>query len=808
MNKPQPVLSRKINRLPKQSPHHRKQISGVPQDNVLDLRKTNLAKRESDTVFPEHIKNETSLPIKPPVQSVGFFEKWRIKRQIEKQKKHEEVLQREKQIAQEKALQILASKNIVKKKEDPPAQPVKKEIIPEKKPEVKQLKTKNVSFGSGYRLRLSLKPLLGFVLVCAVMILPFASSAVYQRVTGLKSSVLSLSSSAVDNIKIGSELASEFNFEEAAIQFNNAFNNFEEAKNQINGLSQDFSPLIEAIPVKGEEFKSAKNLMNAASSLSSAGQDLTLAFDIFSKLDQNVLETVDKENPPRLTDIIVLGHTHLQPASEKIDQAADSLEEVDPDKLPADYKDQVVLLQQELPKINRSLKQVLSLSEAMLTILGHEEKKRYLVVFQNNRELRASGGFLGSFGMIDIEKGKVTKIDIPGGGTYDLNGALQAQVASPEPLHLLNPKWQIQDANWWPDWPTSAEKIEWFYNQSDGPTVDGVLALTPDVIEDMLAVTGPVDMTENYGVIIDENNFYDVVQKEAEKKYDETQESKKIIADMTPKLLDNLFALKGDNTLSVMQVFYNALREKNILLYFNDPILEEEMINLGWGGSIKETPRDYLSVINTNIGGGKTDKEIEEIINHESVIQEDGSVVDKLTVTRTHKGSANDEFANILNWDYVRVYVPEGSQLVSAEGFTQPDQKLFLDVPEEYDFDKDLKNISGNVYMEENTKTRINKEFGKTVFGNWISVNPGESVTYTITYKLPFKIDVDNLFNNTDTYSLLVQKQPGSFNSLFYTTLKMPDTYQIKWRYPDDFAGSFDSILDTDKYLGVVLAKQ
>lgn len=802
MNKPRSLLSRKINRLAKHPLYHQKQNIGVPHENILDLRKTKLAKQESEFVFPEHTKNETSLPIKPPAQSLGFFEQWKLKRQWRRQKKHEEARHKEKQLAQEKALQILASKNTPKKPE-----PVKREKVIEKEPEIKQTKSKKVSFGSGYKLRLSMKPLLGFVLVCLVMILPFASSAVYQKITSLKSSVLSLSAQAVDDIKIGSELAAEFNFEEAATQFNNAFNKFEEAKNQVNGLSQDFSPLIEAIPGKGEEFKSAKNLMSAASALSSAGQDLTLAFDIFSKLDKDVLETVNKEDPPRLTDIIVLGHTHLQPASEKIDQAVSSLEAVDPDKLPAEYREQVVLLKQELPKINRSLKQVLSLSEAMLTILGHDQKRRYLVVFQNNHELRASGGFLGSFGLIDIEKGKVTNIEIPSGGSYDLNGALQAQVSSPEPLHLVNPKWQIQDANWWQDWPTSAAKIEWFYNQSDGPTVDGVLALTPDVIEEMLAITGPIDMTENYGVIIDENNFYEVVQKEAEKKYDETTESKKIIADMTPKLLDNLFALKADNTLAVLQVFYNALREKNILLYFNDPLLEEEMINLGWSGSIKDTTRDYLSVVNTNIGGGKTDKEIEEIINHESAIQEDGFIIDKVTVTRTHKGSSGDEFANIMNWDYVRVYVPEGSVLISADGFKQPDQKLFLDVPEGYAMDKDLKQISGNVYMEENTKTRINKEFNKTVFGNWISVNPGESVTYSLTYKLPFKIDVDNLFNNTDTYSLLTQKQPGSFGSLFNTVLKIPDNYQIKWRYPEDFSGSFDTVLDTDKYLGVVLAK-
>jgi hypothetical protein len=110
--------------------------------------------------------------------------------------------------------------------------------------------------------------------------------------------------------------------------------------------------------------------------------------------------------------------------------------------------------------------------------------------------------------------------------------------------------------------------------------------------------------------------------------------------------------------------------------------------------------------------------------------------------------------------------------------------------------------------LEENTQMRINKEFNKTVFANWVSVSPGDSVTYSVTYKLPFKLSISGLMHKIDTYSLLVQKQPGSFNSLLHTELILPDNVKTKWHYPEDFDGSYDTVLNTDKYLGLVLEKQ
>jgi hypothetical protein len=181
--------------------------------------------------------------------------------------------------------------------------------------------------------------------------------------------------------------------------------------------------------------------------------------------------------------------------------------------------------------------------------LGKQMDKRYLLVFQNNAEKRASGGFMGSFAVVDMSKGEIKNILVPKGGTYDTEAGLSEKVVAPEPLWLLNPLWHLWDANWWPNWPTTAKKIEWFYEKSNGPTVDGVISLTPTVIERLLTVTGPIDMSKDYGVIISADNFWQVTQTFSEQKPQLTNEPKKIIGDLMTKLMEAIRFLIGEDLL-------------------------------------------------------------------------------------------------------------------------------------------------------------------------------------------------------------------------------------------------------------------
>lgn len=754
---------------------------GVPRSNIVDLR----SQVEVAPVVVAPLTAE-SAPVAPVQKIDQKIEKlsWRDKRRLAKTAKRQH---------------RTAEPAVIVKSDTPlPPPPIAAQPVPAKA-KLPQRAVRQSRHGQSFGH--IIKPVIGFALMSLLLVAPFASYAMYRQVSSVKTQVQGVSEAALAQLKVGTDSASSLDFASAATAFGSAAGDFHSAHDQLDSVNSVLTPILRVLPVAGSQFSSAENILVAGEQLSGAAEDVTKAFTILSQLTSQLSPDLTQQST---TDLLVTAHTALRPAVPRLEAANLALEHVDLATVPEQYRAAIQQAQATVPVVTGSLEQLMSLSETMLTILGNDSPKRYLVIFQNNREQRATGGFIGSFAMVDINKGKVSSIEIPGGGPYDLLGNQTAKVLAPQPLHYVNPYWEMQDANWWPDFPTSAKKIQWFYGKAGGPQVDGVITLTPDIIEHMLAVTGPIDMPE-YDVTVDQSNFYDVTQAQAERKYDDTRESKKFIADLTPRLLDKLFSLDAHNLLPVLQIFYNALNEKDILVFFNDVFLENDMRKLGWTGEVKQTNKDYLQVVDTNIAGGKTDAAITETIQHQADIQTDGSVIDTVTVTRLHDGATGDEFANVKNMDYMRLYVPQGSELISATGFSQPDPKLeLLATDASYLPDADLQTVSGVTLIDESTHMRTNTEFGKTVFGNWVITAPGDSSRVEIKYRLPFTVQPHGLLDPADSYSLLVQKQPGSFNPLLLTNITWPQNYSVQWSYPNTTA-SLNQTLKTDVFAGIVL---
>ena len=122
------------------------------------------------------------------------------------------------------------------------------------------------------------------------------------------------------------------------------------------------------------------------------------------------------------SDVFVAAHTAFRPVLPRLERANLALADVDVRTVPAEYVETVAAAQAAVPLVVASLEQLQQLSESLVTLMGQNEHKRYLVIFQNNRELRASGGFIGSFALVDINNGRVRSIEITGGGPYDLMG--------------------------------------------------------------------------------------------------------------------------------------------------------------------------------------------------------------------------------------------------------------------------------------------------------------------------------------------------------------------------------------------------
>ncbi len=352
----------------------------------------------------------------------------------------------------------------------------------------------------------------------------------------------------------------------------------------------------------------------------------------------------------------------------------------------------------------------------------------------------------------------------------------------------------------------------WFFERTGKTSVDGVLSLTPTVIEKLLEITGPIEMLASYNTVVDQDNFIRQAQYWAEVEYDrEENKPKKFIGDLLPTLLNKVFQTEPDHLMKVISVLVDSLTSRDLLFYFNDENVQQAIHDFGWDGAIRPAEKDYLYVVNTNIGGGKTDQVVDQFIEHQAHIKEDGSVVNAVTITRKHNGNPLDRWGGQANVSYIRLYVPRGSTLISAQGFTEIPAFRYQLPDSEAVVDSDLESIQGSAVIDEASQTRITNEFGKTVFGNWISLDPGEVVQATIVYSVPFTVAPDGLFDRTDTYQLLVQKQPGAINNYFSSEVFYDADYEVIWRTEgasfDSGAVRYISDLVKDLYFGFVIRK-
>jgi len=663
------------------------------------------------------------------------------------------------------------------------------------------------------------KQLAIFILLGAILILPLKVFSYFNIFTDIKGRVLGESEEAIISLQQAADAGGNFNFLGAASHFSQAADNFNEAQLVLT----NYSNLITI----------ANILPSKKAKLAATGRSLLMSGEIASEIGENLalaVGSLELDNPDTakpLTTRLKEFSYYTNIVQEKLNEFEKNISEVDEDVISAlkiNNQDKIIeqlkLLKTQVKIFKTGLNELAGLSGIMPIFLGDTADKRYLLIFQNNAEMRASGGFIGSYALVDFRQGEIKSIEVPGGGSYDLQGGLHKRVSSPEPLHLVSSLWEFQDSNWWPDWPTSAAKIQWFFENGWGSSVDGVIAIDTTFAERLLSIIGPIDMREKYGEIITSDNFYDVVQSQAERK--DTDTPKEIINDLANTLMAELpNRITSNNFFTIIKEIELLFLEKHILLNFNDEELQKFVINHGWEGEIKNTAGDYLSVVNTNIAGGKSDRKIRQAIEHTAEVMPDGSIIDTVIITRHHNGQKGEQYTGVRNVNYLRVYVPAGSELLEASGFSEPDAIFFDEPAEGAEIDPDIHFTENIAKIDEASGVKIYSEFNKTVFGHWTQVDPGQTINIRIKYKLPFKINSISENNSFFTslikgdeiinpYSLLVQKQAGSIETAFLGKLVLPSNMKIEWGTDDIIKNNGWEIKDSltqDKLWGVLVKK-
>ncbi len=653
------------------------------------------------------------------------------------------------------------------------------------------------------------RQLIAFALIIFVLLLPIRGLVLFGKLSKDKDRIWQLGQTGLFNLQSGAISASENYYDQASANFQQALANFEEIQSVLNEYEQWLLKTGELLPVVGKPLAVSKNLLSVGENISQA------ALILNTKL----------QSQSSLTDQIKFIQEQISKTLPYLTAAAEDIDDINISRLPKELQDYFTTLENYLPDMVISLDNLNQIFDVLLEVLGHGQEKRYLLLFQNNNELRATGGFIGSFALIDMYQGQIKNLEIPKGGSYDLTAGQTVKMKSPKALSLINPYFNIWDANWWSDFPTSAQKIEWFFANAGGSSVDGVIAVNANVLQDLLVITGPVYMPE-YEVTISSENVFKVLQEEVELNYDkELNQPKAIIAELAPKLLE-IILNSSDKHKEIVAALAQELATKDIQLYLNNKNIQEKVFEYGWSGSVLPASRDYLQVVSTNIGGGKTDKDIYQTIEHQAEIANNGEIINTIKITRTNRGSAGNILAGINggNVSYLRVHVPLGSEFISAAGFDSWPENYFQNVAEGTQSDDSIEQEE-NKMIDIASQTEIFSSLGKTVFANWVALAPGETQTVSLKYKLPFKLSIANQTVNNwwqtlltgdielDNYSLLVQSQSGDRNTVFNSSILLPSNLKVVWNKSsaeeqmsiNDHLVTFTDQLISDQYFGFIV---
>lgn len=670
--------------------------------------------------------------------------------------------------------------------------------------------------GGSFSRKAGRKHLAAFAAITAVILLVVSGASIFSKGMRIKETATRDGNAAYASLIDAKDGMKGRDFDAASLKFDEAYDRFSEISGDVDSLGK--------VLVESSRFVPFLSKLSTGSHLAEAGKDISrigsLSSDLIKTLDQ-VKNPLDSDGSVSYLDLFENSNRKVAEIASLMQDLEGNLEKVNIDDLPEGQRDRFSDLKRKIPSINSFLQSYLKENQIFVDVLGGNGPRKYLFLFQNNQEMRPTGGFIGTYAALDIFNGHIKRFVID--GIFNPDGQLREKIVPPAPIQKISANWSLHDSNWFPDFPTSAEKAMWFYEKTGGPTVDGVITMTPTVMQKLLGVTGPIEM-EDYGVTVDKDNFLETVQQEVEIDYDkDLNQPKKILADLAPKILDRIFNMKSMEDISAAtDVLMESLNEKHILIYSRNGDLERIISDNGWSGEVLDTGKDYLSVINTNISGYKTDGVIDQSIEHEAEIQNDGSVVDKVTITRHHNGGDSDyEWWNKVNSDYMRVYVPKGSELLSVSGQTREQNQPPIDY-EALGFKEDpqVSAEKQTMSVDEESGTRVSEEFGKTVFGNWVYVSPKETVQVTYTYLLPFKVETGLSGKPADTYSLLVQKQSGSVSSDFHSKITYPDHYERIWSYPEKDMKDLDRLddgrsgveassdLETDEFIGMAFKKK
>ena len=235
------------------------------------------------------------------------------------------------------------------------------------------------------------------------------------------------------------------------------------------------------------------------------------------------------------------------------------------------------------------------------------------------------------------------------------------------------------------------------YARQGGGQVDGVVAVTENVMADLVGVLGPVKLAD-YAKPVTQQGFAQRVLYEVELKRPLDNPRKKFLIDLADEVFHRLFALPADKLPAVAEALGKAGGAGDVQIYFTDPALQAGVAGTVLDGALPSPGRDFLEIVESNLTAGKANAELVRDVTYSVRPGRDGRPAATLDIEYANNGLPSE--VNPYYNGFVRVYVPKGTTL---SGDTEGDLAPAEDGP--YDV------ITNQVYVEPKGKYHLHLEY-------------------------------------------------------------------------------------------------
>ncbi len=399
-------------------------------------------------------------------------------------------------------------------------------------------------------------------------------------------------------------------------------------------------------------------------------------------------------------------------------------------------------------------------SEVLSDVLGFRESKKYLVLFEDNSELRPGGGVIEVFAILEIKNARITNFTALNEKPIDENLKSVIDPAFGLRRYMSLENLTLRDSNFDPDFINSAISASNIYSLAMEEKVDGVIAIDSIFIKNILTEIGPIAVQgqnakvgseDVEGVLIDDKDFGIEILNSLKSELDNRN-------DLPLFLLAKQF---GDSIL-----------QKHLLFAFPNPSVQNIFTANGWSSSLwdsreKENNKinDYLGVSEANLGKNKINKFISRSISKKLIVSDKGKASSELTISFKN----NAEKGNGIYKNYLQIILPEATKInsISIDGKKQSVEKAITNA-NQYN-GANFKPPSGLEVEERN-------QLNKNVYGFLIQIPEKEIKTIVVVYDIPYSLPSSQ---KSAVYSLKLYKQPGVSSYPFDLSFDLPNSQTV-----------------------------